>query len=102
VLGFIKAMKASADEMIKGPLEPVLDRAAAQFDIPGIRDKPGLIRTVQGDIELWLSEGPQNLMRNVPALWQSARDSLAEAGLAEIPDVTKIYTNRFVDEAARG
>jgi ABC-type nitrate/sulfonate/bicarbonate transport system substrate-binding protein len=102
VLGFVKAVKASADEMIKGPLEPILDRAAAQFDIPGIRDKPGLIRTVKGDIDLWLSEGPQNLMRNVPALWQSGRDSLAEAGLAEIPDVTKIYTNRFVDEAARG
>jgi ABC-type nitrate/sulfonate/bicarbonate transport system substrate-binding protein len=101
VLAFVRAMKASADEMVRGPLEPVLDRAAAQFEIPGIRDKPGLIRTVKGDIDLWLSEGPQNLMRNVPALWQSARDSLAEAGLADIPDVTKVYTNRFIDEATR-
>ena len=102
VLAFVKAMKASADEMVRGPLEPILDRAAAQFEIPGIRDKPGLIRTVQGDITLWMSEGPQNLMRNVPALWDSARDNLAEAGLATIPDITKLYTNRFVDEAAKG
>ncbi len=102
VLAFVRAMKASADEMVRGPLEPVLDRAAAEFEIPGIRDKPGLIRTVKGDIDLWLSEGPQNLLRNVPALWQSARDGLAEAGLADIHDVTKVYTNRFVDEAAHG
>ncbi len=101
VLAFVRALKASADEMVRGPLEPILDRAAMQYEIPGIRDKPGLVRTVRGDIDLWLSEGPQNLMRNVPALWQSARDSLAEAGLADIPDVTKVYTNRFVDEAAR-
>ncbi len=102
VLGFVRALKASADEMVRGPLEPILDRAAAQFEIPGIRDRPGLIRTVKGDIDLWLSEGPQNLLRNIPALWQSARDNLAEAGLADIADVTKVYTNRFVDEAARG
>jgi ABC-type nitrate/sulfonate/bicarbonate transport system substrate-binding protein len=101
VLAFVRAMKASADEMVRGPLEPILDRAAGQFEIPGIRDKPSLIRTVKGDIDLWLSEGPQNLMRNVPALWQSARDSLAEAGLADIPDVTKVYTNRFIDEVTR-
>ena len=68
----VRAMKASVDEMVRGPLEPILDRAAAQFEIPGIRDKVGLIRTVRGDIDLWLSEGPENLMRNVPALWRSA------------------------------
>ena len=54
---------------------------------------------MKGDIELWLSSGRENLLRNVPALWQSARDNLLEAGLADIPDVTKLYTNRFVDEA---
>lgn len=102
VLAFVRAMKASADEMVRGPLEPILDRAAAQFEIPGIRDKPGLIRTVRGDIDLWMTEGPENLMRNVPALWRSARDNLANAGLASIVDETKLYTNRFVDEAARG
>ena len=45
------------------------------------------------DIPLWLSEGKQNLLRNVPALWKSGRDSLAEAKLADIPDETKLYTN---------
>ena len=98
-LAFVRAMKASASEMVKGPLEPILDRAAAQFEIPGIRDKPASIQTVKGAIDLWLTEGPQNLMRNVPALWQNARDELALAGIADIADVTTVYTNRFVDQA---
>lgn len=97
--GFVKAMKASAEEIIKGPIEPIVDRAAAMFDIPGIRDKSALVDTMKGDIALWLSEGRPNLMRNIPALWQSARDAMAEAGLADIADATKLYTNRFVDEA---
>ena len=101
VLAFVKAMKASAEEMVKGPLEPVLDKAAAKFEIPGIRDRQALLDTMKGDIALWLSEGPQNLMRNMPALWQSARDSMAAAGLADIADATTLYTNRFVDEAAK-
>ncbi len=102
VLGFVRAMKASVEEMLRGPLEPILDRAAAKFDIPGIRDKPGLTRTVRGNMELWLSEGRDNLMRNIPALWTSARDNLAEASIANIADITRLYTNSFVDEAARG
>ena len=102
VQAFVTALRASAEEMLRGPLEPILDRAAAQFEIPGIRDKAALIRTVRGDIDLWLSEGRANLLRNIPELWQSGRDSLAEAGLADIPDVTKLYTNRFVDGAGRG
>lgn len=101
VLAFVKAMKASAEEMIAGPLGPILDRSAGQFEIPGIRDRPGLLLTVEGDIALWLSDGRDNLLRNIPALWQSARDNLAEAGIADIADVTRLYTNRFVDEAAK-
>ena len=101
VLAFVKAMKASADEMVAGPLDPILDRCAAQFDIPGVRDRAGSLLTVKGDIDLWLSQGRDNLLRNVPALWQSAADNLRDAGLADIPDVTKLYTNRFVDQAAR-
>jgi ABC-type nitrate/sulfonate/bicarbonate transport system substrate-binding protein len=101
VQAFVKAMKASADEIVKGPIEPVLDRAAARFDIPGLRDKPALVATMQGDVALWLSEGPRNLMRNIPALWQSARDSLAAAGLADIADATTLYTNRFIDAATQ-
>jgi NitT/TauT family transport system substrate-binding protein len=96
---FVTAMTASAKEMIKGPIPPILDRAAEKFDIPGIRDKAALVQTVHDDITLWLSLGADNLMRNVPDSWKQARDSLAAAGIATIADETKLYTNRFVDAA---
>jgi len=99
VQAFVTAMTASAKEMINGPIEPILDRAATKFDIPGIRDKAALVQTVRDDITLWLSLGADNLMRNVPDSWKQARDSLATAGIANIPDETRLYTNRFVDAA---
>jgi len=99
-LAFVRALKASVDEIMKGPVAPLITRAAKEFEIPGIRDPAALEQTIAGDIPLWLSQGPQNLMRNVPALWKSARDSLAAAGLADVPDETKLYTNVFVDKLA--
>jgi hypothetical protein len=64
-----------------------------------MRDRAALAQTVADDIPLWLSQGDGNLMRNVPALWKSARDSLVAAGLAQIGDETRLYTNVFVDQA---
>jgi ABC-type nitrate/sulfonate/bicarbonate transport system substrate-binding protein len=97
--GFVRAIRASVEEIIKGPVAPLLDRAAKSFDIPGMRDRAALAQTVADDIPLWLSQGDGNLMRNVPALWKSARDSLVAAGLAQIGDETRLYTNVFVDQA---
>ena len=99
VLAFVRALKASVDEMIRGPIAPIIDRAATVFEIPGIRDRAALVHTAEENIPLWLSEGRENLLRNVPALWRQARDSLSEAGLATIADETRLYTNAFVDQA---
>ncbi len=97
VMAFVRALKASVDEIIKGPIDPLIERASKEFEIPGIRDRPTLVHTVEENVTLCLSEGPQNLLRNIPALWRSARDNMAEAGLAKIDDETKLYTNEFVD-----
>ncbi len=95
---FLRGLKASVDEIMAGPVEPLIERASKQFEIPGIRDRAALVQTIADDIPLWLSQGRDNLLRNVPTLWQSAATSLAAAGLADIPDVTKLYTNAFVDK----
>lgn len=102
VLAFVRALRASVEEIIKGPIDPLIQRAAKDFEIPGIRDRAALVHTIEEDIPLWLSEGRENLLRNVPALWRSARENLAQAGLARIEDETALYTNEFVDQAMRG
>jgi ABC-type nitrate/sulfonate/bicarbonate transport system substrate-binding protein len=95
--GFVRALRASVAEIMAGPVAPIITRAAKDYDIPGIKDPATLVKTIEEDIPLWLSQGKENLMRNVPALWQAGRDAMADAGLANIADATTLYTNRFVD-----
>ena len=54
-----------------------------------------------GRDQLWLSEGRENLLRNVPRLWTEGADALRRAGVADIKDVAALYTNRFIDEARK-
>ena len=48
---------------------------------------------------LWLSEGRDNLLRNVPKLWEAGVTVLRENEIASIADPTTLYTNRFLDPA---
>ena len=98
VQAFVRALKASVEEIMAGPIEPLIVRASKDYEIPGIRDRTALVHTIEEDIPLWLTEGRENLLRNVPALWRSAKENLAEAGLARIGDETALYTNEFVDK----
>ena len=102
LLRITKAMKASVDEMMTKPLRPVFERAAKDFEIPGIRDIDTLIAVNDASRErLWLSEGRENLMRNVPRLWKAGADALRENGVVDVKNVEALYTNRFVDAVAR-
>lgn len=102
VLRITRAMKASVDEMMTKPLRPIFERAAKDFEIPGIRDIDTLIAVNDAARErLWLSEGRENLMRNVPRLWKAGADALRENGVADVRNVEALYTNRFIDAVAR-
>ncbi len=101
VLAFLGGVAASVKEIMAGPIEPLIERASKSFEIPGIRDKAALAQTIVDDIPLWLSAGRENLLRNVPSLWRSCRDNLAEVGLAKIDDETKLYTNVFIDQVMK-
>jgi NitT/TauT family transport system substrate-binding protein len=94
----MRAMKASAEEILTKPLKPIFERAAKDFEIPGIKDVDSLadVEKVTAD-RLWLSEGRENVLRNVPALWKSGAEALRENGIADIADATTLYTNRFFD-----
>lgn len=91
------AMKSSAEEMLNGPIAPIFERAAKDFDIPGIKNPDSLAEVEKVIVEkLWLSEGRENLLRNVPRLWKSGVDALNESGIAKIENPEALYTNRFV------
>jgi ABC-type nitrate/sulfonate/bicarbonate transport system substrate-binding protein len=95
-----RALKASVDEMMTRPMREVFQRAAKDFDIPGIRDLDTLIAVSDAARDrLWLSEGRENLMRNVPRLWTEGAEALRASGVADIKNVEALYTNRFIDAA---
>jgi NitT/TauT family transport system substrate-binding protein len=102
VLSVLRAVKASVMEILTQPLAPIFERAAKDFEITRINDIPTLV-AVQQEVNQrqWLADGKENLLRNQPALWQSAADGLRAIGVADVKDVTALYTNKFVDEVMK-
>lgn len=93
----MKAMRASAEEILTKPLKPIFERAAKDFEIPGIRNIDNLVEVEKVTSEkLWLSEGRENLLRNVPKLWKSGVDALRENHIATLDSPEALYTNKFL------
>ena len=90
-------MRASAEQILGKPLKPIFERAAKDFEIPGIRNVDELVEVEKVTSEkLWLSEGRENLLRNVPKLWTSGVDALRENQIATLDSTEALYTNQFL------
>ena len=100
-VAFPRAVKRSADEILDRPLKPVYERAAKEFEIPGIRDLDTIVAVTQTWRQLLLSQGRENLLRNVPALWTSGLDLLSSAGIISIKDPSAFYTDAYIDAALK-
>ena len=96
----MRAMRASAQEIMTQPLAPIFERAAKDYEIPNIRNIGELVEVEKATADrLWLSEGRENLLRNVPKLWKSGVDALRENKIADPGEAESLYTNQFVDAA---
>ncbi|MDH7797613.1 MULTISPECIES: ABC transporter substrate-binding protein [unclassified Beijerinckia] len=94
----VRALHASAVEMVDKPLKPIFERAAKDFEIPGMRDLDSVVAQEKATIDqLWLSEGRENLMRNVPKLWQAGVSALRENKIGNPGEAETLYTNKFLD-----
>ncbi len=101
VVRFLKAIKASVDELLAKPLAPLFTRAAKDFDIPGLTDMAMTVAVQQASAaQLWLVDGKQNLLRNNPARWTAGVATLRAAGL-NLGDAATLYTNQFIDTALK-
>ena len=65
----------------------------------GLRDMDDAVQAERTFFPLWLAEGKENLLRNVPERWASGVALMRENGLAGPAEPTIYYTNRFLDEA---
>ena len=97
-----KSLHASVEELIAGPVPPIFERAARDFELTRIDDPERLTAFVETTAnELWLSKGRENLMRNVPELWEAGRQTLFHAGRIKSEDASIYYDNTYVDEALK-
>jgi NitT/TauT family transport system substrate-binding protein len=102
VVRFLKAMKGSVEELLTDPIAPIFERAKRDFDIPGLQDMEGAVAVQKATAEkLWLADGKDNLLRNMPERWRAGVQTMREAGLAQL-DADKLYTNRFIEAALKG
>jgi ABC-type nitrate/sulfonate/bicarbonate transport system substrate-binding protein len=100
---FLTAIKASADEIMAGPIAPIYQRAAKDYDIPHARGFDVLADVEEAIVKrLWLSQGKENLLRNMPQLFAEGVASCRSIGIADVPDPTQLYTNAIVDRVLKG
>jgi ABC-type nitrate/sulfonate/bicarbonate transport system substrate-binding protein len=103
VVRCLKALKASVDELMTQPTAPIFERAAKQFDIPGLQDMESQVEYLKLAIATqWLARGKENLLINLPKVWESGVVALRDSGIADVKDPAGLYTNRFIDEALKG
>jgi NitT/TauT family transport system substrate-binding protein len=102
VVGFLKALKASTDDMLHNDLVAIFQRASRDFEIPGIKNIDQLVALIKYIMaNPWMSEGKENFLRNVPALWAKANAEISGAGLGSVGDVNALYTNTYIDQALK-
>lgn len=101
VVRFLKGLKASVDDLLTQDFNGILDRISKDFEIPGIRNRAPLIAIAAASKELWFTEGRENLLRNVPSLWDKGAAAINKSSLFKVDDINKLYTNRFIDEALK-
>lgn len=98
VVRFLKAVKASADEVVSGDRGKILDSMMKDYDIIGAKRRAITLASLDAEVKLWFTQGKENLMRNVPSLWKSAQELTAKAGIGKIDDIEAVYTNTFMDK----
>jgi NitT/TauT family transport system substrate-binding protein len=102
VVGFLKALKASTEDMLHGDLKAIFQRANGDFDIPGMKnidEQVALMRFIMDGP--WMSQGRENFLRNMPELWAKAQRGIGGAGIASVPNVEALYTNTFIEQALK-
>lgn len=99
MLAFIKAVNNSMNALFEAEdLKPILE-SMRMFEIRDLADLDVAEKALRAEMNLYESEGRENLLRNMPERWQGAMDRMAKAGLVEPGDASKYYTNEFVDQA---
>jgi hypothetical protein len=48
-----------------------------------------------------MSQGKENLLKNVPAVWRKAAELTNSAGIVKVADADALYVNQYIDDAGK-
>ena len=99
-LKFVRALRNSALECLSTDPGVILDRITKKYELEGNADRGFRIEVIKTYNAMTIAAGKENIMRNVPSVWAKGAALVNQAGIAKVPDVTALYTNKFVDQAA--
>ncbi len=99
VVKFVRAMRNSALEILSADPGEILDRVTPHFDIVVNEDRDFRLAAIEAYNELTLAQGEENVMRNVPSVFEESARLIEAAGIIEVEDPSSLYSNAFFDEA---
>ncbi|MGR3659978.1 MAG: ABC transporter substrate-binding protein [Paracoccaceae bacterium] len=100
-IAFLKATYRAALEIATSDnLDPIIEKIAATHDVRGMDNKETAKVDLAANAKNWVSKGQENLLRNIPEVWENAVTTLDQARMIKsAPDATTLYTNALLDEA---
>jgi len=100
-VAFMRAMYASAEELLVADPVMIIDRVSKAFDISAPKDTNFRVWALSIYNYMALAYGRENLLRNVPSVWTNAVKQISDAGLAKLDNAESIYTNDYIDAAMK-
>ncbi|MGI3166932.1 ABC transporter substrate-binding protein [Pseudooceanicola sp. 200-1SW] len=102
-VAFLRATHRAATEIAALPeaeLDPVLAKIGEKFDVSGLDVAETARKDLYTNARNWVAKGEDNLLRNIPEVWEGAVEMLHEAGMiSQAVDPTTLYTNALLEQA---
>ncbi|MGI6853777.1 ABC transporter substrate-binding protein [Mesorhizobium sp. 1B3] len=102
-VSFLRATHRAAKEIVGAEdLMPILKSIAEKHDVSGLKNLDTAQKDLQANAQNWAAKGEENLLRNVPEVWERAVGLLSGAKLIDktVP-ATELYTNDLLDQALK-
>lgn len=103
-VAFLKATHKSALEIVEADdLAPILKTIGDKFEVNGLSNMETAQKDLRANSENWAAKGNDNILRNVPSVWEHAAATLFKTGLIDKEvAATDLYTNELLDQALKG
>lgn len=102
-VSFLRATHRAAKEIVGAEdLMPILKTIGEKHDVSGLKNPDTARKDLQANAQNWAAKGEENLLRNVPEVWERAVGLLSGAKLIDktVP-ATELYTNDLLDQALK-